>query len=259
MAGMPPDRGCDDCWTLINDVVDETIQPADRAELERHLEECAACRRALADIQQIRLVSRGLPSRRPRADAWQRIARELEPQLPRPRVEQPRPGPAWRMVLPVAAVLALAVASAVWFVRSPASPQPTAAGSRPASTEQTAAAVHPSAEDLVRTVDEELKAAAVHYEKAIVSLEQIARSEQEALDPEVAATLQRNLGIIDGAIRDSRAAIQAQPSSQLAQDSLFEALRRKVALLEDTISLINAMRKGDQEGTAKAIQGMSKT
>lgn len=162
------------------------------------------------------------------------------------------------MALPLAAVLVLAVASAVWLTRSPAPAQVTG-GTTPAATAGQAPPVHPSTEDLVRTVDEELRAAEAHYDKAISSLELIARSNQEVLDPAVAATLQRNLQVIDGAIRESREAIQTQPSSQLAQDSLFEALRRKVALLEDTIALINAMRKGDQEGTARAIQGMSKT
>jgi hypothetical protein len=65
--------------------------------------------------------------------------------------------------------------------------------------------------------------------------------------------------VIDQAIKESRSAIQSQPASQLAQDSLFEALRRKVALLEDTVSLINTMRKGDEAGTARVIRDMSKS
>ena len=113
--------------------------------------------------------------------------------------------------------------------------------------------------DVVRSIDEELKAAESHYEKAIAGLEQIAKTEQNQLDPALAATLQKNMGVIDQAIRDSRSALQTQPASQLAQDSLFEALQRKVSLLEDTIGLINVMRKGDQAGTAKIVQGISKS
>jgi len=65
--------------------------------------------------------------------------------------------------------------------------------------------------------------------------------------------------VIDQAIRESRAALQSQPASELAQESLFEALRRKVGLLQETIGLINEMRKGNQAGTARIIQNLNKS
>ena len=71
--------------------------------------------------------------------------------------------------------------------------------------------------------------------------------------------LQKNLGIIDQAILDSRLALQTQPTNQLAQASLFEAFRRKVALLQDTITLINEMRKGNQAGAAKVLQNLNRS
>ena len=94
---------------------------------------------------------------------------------------------------------------------------------------------------------------------AIAGLEQVVKGGEGALDPALAATLQKNLGVIDQAISESREAIKAQPNSQLAQTSLFEALRQKVALLEDTVALINVMRKGDQAGAAKILGGLSKS
>ena len=57
---------------------------------------------------------------------------------------------------------------------------------------------------------------------------------------------------------ESRQALDSQPTSELAQESLFEAFRRKVALLEDTIGLINEMRQGDQAGAARIISNVSK-
>jgi len=104
-----------------------------------------------------------------------------------------------------------------------------------------------------------LRIADANYQQAITGLEKIVATEQTALDPAVAATLQRNLGIIDQAIRESRAAITSQPTSQIAQTSLFDALRQKVALLEDTVALINVMRRGDQAGAAKLIGSLSKS
>ena len=60
-------------------------------------------------------------------------------------------------------------------------------------------------------------------------------------------------GVIDDALGESRAVLQTQPSNELAQESLFEALRSKLALLQDMVALINEMRKGNQEGAARIV------
>jgi hypothetical protein len=65
--------------------------------------------------------------------------------------------------------------------------------------------------------------------------------------------------VIDSAIAESRAALRAEPQSAPARDSLFDALKRKVALLQDTIALMNEMRKGNAAGAAQIIQGSSKS
>ena len=259
MTAPANERNCDACAPLIDDFADGALDVAARDRFERHLSTCPHCQRVAADLSKIRQVAGALPARSPRADAWQRIARELSRELPS---TQPTPAPArtaWRVWLAAAAVIVLAVASTVWFVRPPAAPTGPDQAAAPAHSIQPVAPVHPAPGNLVRSIDEELRAAELHYEKAITGLEQIANADQSALDPELAATLQKNLGVIDRAINDSRTAIKAQPTSALAQDSLFEALRRKVALLEETITLISVMRKGDYAGAAKVIQGLRKS
>jgi hypothetical protein len=103
----------------------------------------------------------------------------------------------------------------------------------------------------------ELEAAAGHYDKAIQELEQIAKSDGGALDPQLAGVLQKNLQVIDQAIGESRAALKAQPASADAQDSLFDAMRSKVALLQQTVELINEMRKGNQAEAGRLIRGLN--
>ena len=56
-------------------------------------------------------------------------------------------------------------------------------------------------------------------------------------------------------IAESRSALQSEPQSAPARDSLFEALRKKVNLLQDTIALMNEMRKGNSAGAAEIIDG----
>ncbi len=120
-------------------------------------------------------------------------------------------------------------------------------------------AAHENAAAAVQSVEAEIELADQHYQKAIAGLEAVAKEGQGTLDPQLATVLQKNIGVTDQAIAESRAAIRAQPTSDVAQASLFEALQRKVSLLRDTIALINEMRKGDQAGAAKIAGSLSKS
>jgi hypothetical protein len=64
--------------------------------------------------------------------------------------------------------------------------------------------------------------------------------------------------VIDEAITESRAALHTEPQSESAQESLFAALRRKVALLQEMLALINEMRKGNQEGAARILSEINR-
>ena len=88
----------------------------------------------------------------------------------------------------------------------------------------------------------------------LVSPEDLSEGETP-LDPAVMATVRENLEIIDQAIDDSRQALRTDPQSQMAQESLFDAFRRKVALLQDTIALMNELRRG---APAQTALGMNK-
>jgi hypothetical protein len=105
----------------------------------------------------------------------------------------------------------------------------------------------------VESVTAEFEAAEKHYQKAINDLQTIANKDNGELDPQVAAVLQKNLTVIDQAITESRDALRSQPSSTNAQNGLFDALRSKVALLQQTVELINEMRKGNQAEAGRLL------
>lgn len=115
----------------------------------------------------------------------------------------------------------------------------------------------PAAEVTVESVTAEFEAAEKHYQKAIDDLQTIANKDTGELDPQVAAVLQKNLSVIDQAITESREALRSQPSSTNAQNGLFDALRSKVALLQQTVELINEMRKGNQAEAGRRVQTLS--
>jgi len=62
--------------------------------------------------------------------------------------------------------------------------------------------------------------------------------------------------VVDQAISESRAALRTQPNSAPAQQSLLESFKSKIALLQDTVSLINEMRKGNDAGAARIVSGI---
>ena len=98
--------------------------------------------------------------------------------------------------------------------------------------------------------------AQAQFEKAIGDLEKVARANMAALDPNTAKTIEKNLQITNQAIADSGAAVKAEPTSVAARETLLDAMRQKVALLQDTISLINEMRKGNN---AAAVEVLNKS
>jgi anti-sigma factor RsiW len=242
---------CEHCLTRVDEYVDGTLPAAERADVEQHLAACAACAALARDFRAIRAAAGGLDRHAPPAYAWTKLAAALEIERER-RLSYVgrifRSGSAWQP-LATAALLLLLVGGMSWFVLQQFS------ASRP--TTQQAVAPAAADPDLVQSVETELKLAEEHYQKAIAGLEQITRTGSAALDPQVAAVLQKNLEVIDQAIGESRQALQTQPTSEVAQESLFEALRNKVSLLQNTVGLINEMRKGNQEGAARIVSGLN--
>ena len=241
---------CDRCQSLLDDYVDDAIDADGRRAVDAHLGECEACRTMAADHAAIRRSARDLERHVPPAHVWTRLSASLDAERRRPRPGRLFPSVS-RRSLAMAATLLLVLGGASWMLwrqMTPATPPPRAA---------TAAPPTQADPELVQSVEIELKLAEEHYQKAIAGLEQITRTESASLDPQVASVLQKNLEVIDQAIGESRAALQTQPTSEVAQESLFEALRNKVSLLQDTVGLINEMRKGNQEGAARIVSGLN--
>jgi hypothetical protein len=253
---------CEHYEEAIGELVDGgVLDEARRSEVEKHLRECATCRALAIDLRQIRAAAARLPVQAPPARVWAAIAAQVAPSATRAgrwrafgqTFRTPRLRVAWGAVALAAATLALVVV--LPRVR-PAGPEQAATS--PAAP-RSSAPVHASDTELVQSVETDLRLAEQHYESAIAGLEQIAKSGEGTLDPKLTSTLQKNLGVIDQAIRDSRVALQTQPTNELAQESLFEAFRRKVGLLQDTVALINEMRKGNQAEATKIIGSINKS
>jgi len=245
---------CEDLNEALVDLVDGRLEGAGQRTVERHLEGCDNCRALVEDLRSIRGAAFMLDRREPKAETWSKVRTAIAAE-PAPRgrlIEMGRRqggGVNWPVWLGAAAALILATVIGVMPLLN--RPQPVHD-----DTAQEAAG-DPAAEVTVESVTAEFAAAEKHYQKAIDDLQTIANKDTGELDPQVAQVLQKNLTVIDQAITESRAALRSQPSSANAQSGLFEALRSKVALLQQTVELINEMRKGNQAEAGRRAQTLS--
>jgi predicted anti-sigma-YlaC factor YlaD len=206
---------CEEYSEWLSDAVDGTLSADRQAQVDAHCRDCERCRDLLNDLKDIRAAASELDRLTPSPDLWNAIAAKVDPRRAYSRSWVP---------LAAAAVLVMMLGTAAWF--GLASRLPSSGGG--------------SAANLARNAASELQLAEQHYQNAITALEQLTVNRDNALDPAVAAEIAQSLQSIDRAINDSRAALKAQPDSFVAQTSLLEALRMKVALLQETVTLMNA-------------------
>jgi hypothetical protein len=238
---------CERYRDAIHELVDGTLGPLRRAELEQHLDLCDDCRALADDLLTIRRATDALDQPVPPDRVWLQVAGRLrqEGRIAAAPVAQPRSRHI--AILALAASLAIAVGASLYVLWPARTPQ------------QQTATGNAQPVDPVQSISQEFELAEQHYQNAITKLEQAAKSDDGTIDAQTAAIVQKNLQLIDQAIAESRAALNTEPQSAPARDSLFDALKRKVMLLQDTIALMNQMRKGDAAGAAQLIEGPNKS
>ena len=240
----------------IQELADGTLGPVRRAELQTHLEQCDECRALAADLKKIREAAASLEQPAPPDKVWLQIAGRLRQEGR--VIEKVSPMRQRRGLLALAAALVLMIGGSLWFLY-PLRQDSTSSVSSGATDPGTGGGGNAAPSDTVQSIADDLMVAEKHYQAAIGKLEQAAKANDGAIDAQTAAVLQKNLQVIDQAIAESRTALRQEPQSQPARDSLFEALRRKVTLLQDTIALMNEMRKGNSAGAAQLIGDPNKS
>lgn len=244
---------CEDLNEALVDLVDGRLDGAEQRSVARHLEGCENCRALVEDLRSIRAAAFMLDRREPKTETWSRvqaaIAAEPAPKgrlLDLSAARRSFRGTNWPVWLGAAAALILATTIGLLPLMS-----------RPEPAHDDSAETADGAEATVESVTAEFEAAEKHYQKAIDDLQTLASKDTGELDPQVASVLQKNLTVIDQAISESREALKAQPANASAQSGLFEGLRTKVALLQQTVELINEMRKGNQAEAGRRAQTLS--
>ena len=132
--------------------------------------------------------------------------------------------------LAVAASLLIAVASGLtWLAARP---------DGPATQDIVVAESEPAG--LVQGDVQNANFADAQFNAAVSDLERILRDERERLDPATVLVIERNLKVIDDAIREARMALDGDPANTYLNSHLADARRRKLDLLRHATTLASA-------------------
>jgi anti-sigma factor RsiW len=213
---------CTNVQSKLDDFVDDSLSADDAAAMAAHLAACPSCRGLAADLSRLRAAARALGPIDPPAAIWERIV--SHPTIAPPSRSR-RPLIRW---IGLAAALAIVTSGALVFSLRP----------RPGLR-----AGNASGASAVQPIEPKLLEADRLYEEAIAQLEALG-TDTTGLDPVLARSLDASRVALDRAIAESRAALASDPANQAARASLFQSLRRKVRLLQDTIAVVGETQGG---------------
>jgi tetratricopeptide (TPR) repeat protein len=217
-----------DTWTnRLSEYLDGDLPEHERAALEAHLPGCAACRATLEQLRRVVARAQGLDDRPPTADLWPAIARHvgvvsLDARRARRRLSFTVP-----QLAAAAVALALLSGGSAWLlVRRPAG-----GGGRASQSTTTPSPILTN----VGTYE-----ANPRYAAAVASLERVLARGRNRLDTATVRVIEKNLGIIDRAIRDAQSALAADPANSYLNLHLAREMRRKLELLRQAAALAGA-------------------
>jgi negative regulator of sigma E activity len=210
-------------WTeRLSEYLDGELADAELAACEAHLAECAECRTVLTELRSVVSVARADADQLPAIDLWPGIQSRITGS--HVVAFRPRQFVFTLPQLALAASLLIAVSAGVAYL---------AAGralSQPAIQEDP---IQAQAEPLLpaSAAVERANFADAQYDQAVADLENILVDMRDELDPRTIVVIERNLTAIDQAIREARAALDADPANTFLNSHLADARRKKLELL----------------------------
>jgi anti-sigma factor RsiW len=233
----------------LSEYLDDELTPPERAACEAHLAECEACRLASEEMRMVVAFARADVDQAPTGDLWPGILSRISELKGTPsglsvatagvfagasaKAEAVafKPGRGARkqiaFTLPqlaLAASLLIAVSASVAYLAAGRAARVPVAQEDP---------VQAQAEFLVplSASVERANFADAQFDQAVTDLEKVLTDRREQLDPRTVFIIERNLAAIDEAIREARAALDADPANTFLNSHLADARRKKLELL----------------------------
>lgn len=192
----------------LNERVDDLLDAAEAAAVDRHAASCAGCGRELEELHALRRAAAGLPREvEPSRDLWPEIRERLEPAAGAARGLPSR----WLLGLAAAAILVVGFAAGLML--------------RPAP--------EPDPSILLASYQE----AEAEYRRITRDLQGRMAARRDDLSPETLAIVEENLRIIDEAIQEVRTALEKDPANVGNGRRFTHLYGRKVALLQQAVAM----------------------
>ena len=216
-----------DQWTdRLSEYLDGELAPPERTTLEAHLASCDACRTTLDELRRVVTNARALDDRPPTADLWPAVAARIGLSArvrARPVVRR------FSFTVPQLAsasvVLALLSGGGAWLIgRRGIVPTPPVL-----VTERAPALLNASAYP-----------GDARFAAQVADLERAVARGRGRLDTATVRVIDRNLRIIDRAIRSAQSALAADPANSYLNLHLAQEMRRKLELLRQAATLAGA-------------------
>ncbi|PYP49213.1 MAG: hypothetical protein DMD45_15420 [Gemmatimonadetes bacterium] len=215
-----------DTWTnRLSEYLDGDLPAGERTVLEAHLPTCAECSETLAQLRRVVARAQALDDRAPTADLWPAIARHvgvvsLDARRARRRLSFTVP-----QLAAAAVALALLSGGSAWLLERRPAEGPPSQSTTTATPMLTNAGTYE---------------ANPRYAAAVANLERVLAQGRGRLDTATVRVIEKNLGIIDRAIRDAQSALAADPANSYLNLHLAQEMRRKLELLRQAAALAGA-------------------
>ena len=217
-----------DQWTdRLSEYLDGELAGSERTALEAHLASCGNCRATLEELRRVVGRARALDDRLPTADLWPGIAQHIGVVSLAARRARRRLSFTVPQLAAASVALALVSGGAVWLLggrtHAPTATAVTELGRRPAPLIN--ASAYPTDP---------------RYAAQVAALERTLQCGRSQLDTATVRIIEKNLKIIDRAIRDAQSALVADPGSAYLNLHLAQEMRRKLELLREAANLAGA-------------------
>lgn len=220
-------------WETINDYADGVLEPdVARDDAARHLDACSDCRGRLEELREFLRDANGATSEvAPPEDVWPALRAELERRkvIDLPGVFGRGIGVGARRrtwwILSAAAVVLVALSSSVTALLMRTDTAPVVASSN-----------MPAAESPMLEVAQVEKG----YLDSVVELTAALEAARPSLSATTIAVIERNLGVIDAAIAESKAALFRDPGNRVLLEVLSGTYRQKLDLLRRAAQLASS-------------------
>ena len=194
----------------ISALVDGDLSARQAAKVRAHADGCAACKRALADLETMKRGLGALPERAGE-DNWSVVVNRLAQPMPARRWSWP--ALSWRVVVPSLTVLALVAGGGAWLRLHKGRGM--------------------SADAVIAQAESEFRKADQHYRLAVDELRSVAERERHDWPLPKRAEYEAAQAQLEAAVARCRQVADERPADVDAEELLFAAYRKEIRFYED--------------------------